>query len=90
MDKIKLEYPEEWSPFSGIKTDSLNTKYGFCKWQLNVTNPGQLTYQRTFQLDSTFVSKDDYTEFRNFLRTIALGDEKQILFKKMAPLVSTN
>ena len=82
IDEIKLDHPEQWMRISSIDVDSIVSDFGKFCWNLNTSTPGQLLYHRSFQLDSTYISKAKYCEFKNFVNRVALSDQRLVLFSK--------
>jgi len=50
---------------------------------IDVTTAGMLYYRRVFQLDSTYINKSEYDEFRGFLNLIALSARTLMHFQNM-------
>ncbi|UJH68231.1 DUF3857 domain-containing protein [Allomuricauda sp. SCSIO 65647] len=81
-DKYSIELPEDYEIESAPSGINLDSKYGSYQLDFSVENPHKIWVSRKMLLKKGDYPKEEYKEFRSFMRSVAKHDKSKIVVHK--------
>jgi transglutaminase-like putative cysteine protease len=80
-DEYTISLPKGYSVESIPNAVSIDTKYGVYEMKLNEVSSGRIKLTRKLSINQGNYPKEDYSDYRNFLKEIAKSDATKIVIK---------
>ncbi|MDC8003172.1 DUF3857 domain-containing protein [Aureisphaera galaxeae] len=82
-DEVSIELPPGFGVTSLPEPIQLETKFGMYTSQLTETEPGKYKYQRKFEIHEGEFPKEEYENYRKFMKKVARHDNQKIILTKL-------
>jgi len=82
-DEYIINLPEGHKLETSMQIKEIESKFGVYKASLKILSDTQVKYFRSFELNKGNFSKEDYKDYRSFIRKIAKADKTSIVLKKV-------
>ena len=81
-DEYIINLPEGYKLETGMQPEEINSQFGIYKASLEVLNDTTVKYKRSLEIKKGNFSKDEYNNYRSFIRSIAKADKTSIVLNK--------
>jgi hypothetical protein len=81
-DEYIINLPQGYKLETGMQPEEINSQFGIYKASLEVLNDTTVKYKRSLEIKKGNFSKDEYNNYRSFIRSIAKADKTSIVLNK--------
>jgi hypothetical protein len=81
-DEYIINLPEGYNLQTGMQPEEITSQFGTYKASLEVLSETQIKYKRSFEIKKGNFGKEEYNNYRNFIRKAAKADKTSIVLNK--------
>jgi len=82
-DEYEINLPEGYTTEFIPESKSIENKFGKYKVDIEVISPTKLKYTRMFSISEGLYPKEDYNDYRNFLKEVSRNDNAKIILTNL-------
>jgi len=83
QDSITVHLPKGYTLTGQTEPIAFDSKFGTYRSSIKKINENQLLYERTFELFEGTYPKEDYNDFRNFMKQVTNNDGQKLILVKL-------
>jgi len=81
-DEYIINLPIGYKLETTMRVEEISSQFGIYKARLEIIDDTKIKYIRSLEINKGDFSKDDYEEYRNFIREVAKADKSSIVLNK--------